>query len=117
MTCFLQNHQYDDNNDGDDDDNVDHGDSDDDGDDVEDDSWQWSPCRGLPHYSFSAPTHLGNTCETHCVHQLVHSCTNQYSPVPTTTKKRIAVSTMNKLCISGSTITIGDTLSFLLKCT
>ena len=45
------------------------------------------------------------------------SCTNQYSPVPTTTKKRIAVSTMNKLCISGSTITIGDTLSFLLKCT
>ena len=83
VTCFLQNHQYDDNNDGDDDNKVDHGDSDDDGDDVEDDSWQWSPCRGLPHYSFSAPTHLGNTCETHCVHQLVHSCTNQYSPVPT----------------------------------
>ena len=48
---------------------------------------------------------------------LYQPITKQSIALQTTIKKKIALPTINKLCIPGSTINIGDTLSFLLKCT
>ena len=51
-----------DNYDNDDDDDSDDN-GDDDGDEDDGDDGDSCRCWALPHYSFSAPTQIGNTCE------------------------------------------------------
>ena len=97
--------------DNDDDDDDDGDDNDDDGeggggegDGDAGDSWQWSPCRALPHYSFSAPTQIANTCaETHCVSDTVPHSSIKYHTV-TATWHHTVISTRWYHTIRGSTL-------------